>query len=221
MLWIVLIILVFLGGAGGVIGMLNKQFGAHDQRMRESLQTVEEEFKKKREIISELAQLSLGLISAQAFERLNGELASSEEKLRSERGRLTITEAELEAVERRLRDLEELKRELEVSSLEASRELELLRTQQRDINAENERLKNNLNQATEKIDVLLLELSGEKKVVELMTSTKAELAQIEKQCEEYASQTHLINTKYMDLKKAYDALDIEYAQLYERHQSGS
>lgn len=213
--------MVFLGGAGGVIGMLNKQAGAHDLRMRESLQTIEDEYSKKREIIGELAQLSLGMILKAQFDRLTGELASVEEKLRSERGRLTITEAELEAVERRLRDLEELRRELEVSSLEASRELELLRTQQRDIQAENERLKGNLNNSIEKIDVLLLELSQEQKVVDAVTAVKNELAQIEKQCDTYASQTHTINTKYMDLKKAYDALDIEYAQLYERHQSNS
>ena len=221
MIWSILIILVFLGGAGGVIGMLNKQFSAHDQRMRESLQIVEEEFKKKRESIADLAQLSLGMISSKGFERLNGELTTAEEKLRSERGRLTITEAELEAVERRLRDLEELKRELEVSSLEASRELELLRTQQRDIQAENERLKDQLHASIEKLEVLILELNGSPAVVEHLTATKGELSQIEKQCENYAGQTHLINTKYMDLKKAYDALDIEYAQLYERHQSGS
>ena len=221
MIWSILIILVFLGGAGGVIGMLNKQFSAHDQRMRESLQIVEEEFKKKRESIADLAQLSLGMISSKGFERLNGELTTAEEKLRSERGRLTITEAELEAVERRLRDLEELKRELEVSRLEASRELELLRTQQRDIQAENERLKDQLHASIEKLEVLILELNGSPAVVEHLTATKGELSQIEKQCENYAGQTHLINTKYMDLKKAYDALDIEYAQLYERHQSGS
>ena len=29
-----------------------------------------------------------------------------------------------------------------------------------------------------------------------------------------------LNHKYIALKKAYDALDIEYAQLYEKQQSG-
>jgi chromosome segregation ATPase len=187
--------------------------------MRSTIERIENEQRMKREFLSELGQAALSYVTVSQFERLNEEVARNDDALKTERGKITITEAELEAVERRLRDLEELKRELEVSNMEASKELELLRTQQRDIAAENDRLRQQLHSSLEKLDVLLLELSNSQKMVDRLTGTKSEILQIEQKSEHYAEQIAMVNNKYVELKQAYDALDIEYAQLYERHQS--
>ena len=53
------------------------------------------------------------------------ETRSYEESLKAERGRITITQAELETVETRLRELDEIERELEASALETKEELNI------------------------------------------------------------------------------------------------
>ncbi len=217
----VLILVVSLGGAFFVAAMLKKRFSAGDEQVKKNISIIKNEAKAKEEILRELAQLSLGLASSQYFEQLGDQIRTCEEELRAERGRLTITDAELEAVDVRLRELEELKRELEMSNIDAIRELELLKAQERDMSSQNESLRGQLRSSTEQLDMLLDMLASSAEAVAHLQSAKAQLIEAEQKATFYESQITLLNQKYVSLKRAYDALDIEYAQLYEKQQQAA
>lgn len=221
MVFAILIGIVFLGGAVGLSFWLKKRYSSGDEQLKKNLIVLRDEIKKKQETLRELGQLCLGLVSPAHLEGIDEQLASAEEELRAEKGRLTITEAELEAVDIRLRELEELKRELEMSGIDAIRELELLRAQERDMNSQNEALRNQLRSAVEQLDSLLGLLASSAEAVEKLQSAKTELLEAESKSQWYEEQIAIYNQKYLGLKRAYDALDIEYAQLYEKQQSAA
>ena len=56
------------------------------------------------------------------------------------------------------------------------------------------------------------------KAVEQLNKSKTELVEVEKNISFYEIEITKINKQYVTLKRAYDALDIEYAQLYEKRQ---
>ena len=220
MVYAIIIAIVFLGGFGAIYVLLGKRFSADDEQLKRNLEVLKEEEKTKEQILRDVATLALGYVTKDYFGTLDEQAKAAEEELRAEKGRLTITEAELEAVDVRLRELEELKRELEMSSIDAIRELELLRAQERDIASQNDALKNMLKNSMEQLDSLLEMLASSAEAVERLQAAKKELIESETKMTFYQEQITLLNHKYMGLKKAYDALDIEYAQLYEKQQQG-
>ncbi|MFN8390359.1 MAG: hypothetical protein U0136_08730 [Bdellovibrionota bacterium] len=220
MIYAILIAIIFLGGFGGIFVWLGKKYSADDLQLQKNIDVLMAEKKTKEGILRDLAQVALGYVTKEYFEQIVEQHRSAEEELRAEKGRLTITEAELEAVDVRLRELEELKRELEMSSIDAIRELELLRAQERDIANQNETLKNQLKASLEQLDMLLDALQSSGEAVERLTNAKKELLDAEVKTQYYQENIAILNHRYVDLKKAYDALDIEYAQLYEKQQQG-
>lgn len=219
MLWIVLVSLIFGGTLVFLFFLFGKKQLTVERQLKKNLKVIEEEHKTKEGLLTELAQLSLGLATEEQYDELGKRLEEVEESIRSEKGRRTITEAELEAIDTRLRELEELKRELEVSNMDAIKELDMLRSQERDITAKNESLRGQLETSLEQLDLLMDMLQSSAEAVERLTTAKGELIETEKKCSYYEEQIATINGKYMTLKKAYDALDIEYAQLYEKQQA--
>ena len=220
MIFAIIIAIIFLGGFAGIFVWLGKKYSADDLQLTKNLEVTKKERKIKEDTLRDLAQVSLGYITKDYFGQLQEQFKAVEEELRAEKGRLTITEAELEAVDVRLRELEELKRELEMSSIDAIRELELLRAQERDIAGQNEALKNQLKSSLEQLDMLLDMLASSAEAVERLQAAKKELMDAEVKTQYYQEQISLLNHRYVGLKKAYDALDIEYAQLYEKQQQG-
>ena len=53
-----------------------------------------------------------------------------------------------------------------------------------------------------------------------INAAKTETIESQKKIQFYEQEIAVVNKKYMELKRAYDALDIEYAQLYEKHAQG-
>lgn len=219
MLWIILVILIFLLGGGLVGYLMYSKVAAVRKTFERNMQVLQEEKEKKESILRNLSEVNLALASLDDLEKKKDELTSGEEGLRAERGRLTITQAELEAVETRLRELEEIERELESSALETSQELEMLRSQERDIEARSDRLKAELENSLFQIDILIDQLSSNSEAVEKITRSKTQLLEAQEKIEIIENSLGEINARYLDLKKAYDALDIEYAQLYEKQNS--
>ena len=216
MLWLIPVIFIFLIGAGATLYALFSKVRERQDIMRKNVTTAQGEVKAKEEVLQELSTLILGYGRQEDFDQFREQMTAKEEALRAEKGRLTITEAELEAVETRLRELEELERELETSSLEAAQELEMLRSQERSIREDNERLKKELDSAMFQLDLLLNDLASSAETVAQLNAVKTELMETQAKCEFYNEQVAMLNEKYMQLKRAYDALDIEYAQLYEK-----
>ena len=136
--------------------------------------------------------------------------------LKADRGRVTITQAELETVETRLRELEEIERELEASGTETAEELKILTKKEQELSAKNAALKEQIENSVKQMDALLNALQDNAAAQEQVLNMKTQLILTEQKTEEMVVQIELGNDQYFDLKRRYDALDIEYAQLYEK-----
>lgn len=136
--------------------------------------------------------------------------------LKADRGRVTITQAELETVETRLRELEEIERELEASGIETEEEIKILGKKQQELIARNEALKEQIRASSERMNSLMGELQDNAEMQEQVLNIKTQLVLTEQKVEEMLVQIELGNEQYFELKRRYDALDIEYAQLYEK-----
>jgi len=180
------------------------------------LKQVEQIVKTRTDQKDKLVQIYEGMVDLGTLQDLVQELHSIEEALKAERGRITITQAELETVESRLRELEEIERELEASGLETKEELNILQKKQAELESKNKALKKKLNEAVSQIDQLLGELEDNAQATEQITMMKTELLQTEEKVDMLLVQIEQGNEQYFILKRRYDALDIEYAQLYEK-----
>jgi len=212
-----IIILSFLAGNGAVFARLYGQVKLRSDLLDGNLTMLKDEINSKRGILAEIGQQVLGLVAKDKLEHANQSIVTLEDELRSEQGRITITQAELDAIETRLRELEEIERELEASAIEASREVEMLRSQERDVKTRNDLLRSQLENSFLQLDNLLNQLQDSQAAQEHLTRLKSELLETQAKIEWYADEISRLNERYMLLKKAYDAIDIEYAQLYEKH----
>jgi chaperonin cofactor prefoldin len=220
MLWVILIILIFLFAGGGVAFSLFRKVNQQKEIVLLNLKTLQTELEEKKKILEELGAMSLGLISTAQLDEIQSSLSGDEEALRTVKGKATLLQAEAEAVDIRLRELEEIERELEASSIEAGREMELLRAQERDMGARNTKLTTELESYLIQLDKLLLDAADDPKLIEALKKAREQLEIGQSQLKHFESEIPLINEKYMGLKRAYDALDIEYAQLYEKQSKG-
>ena len=144
------------------------------------------------------------------------ELRAAQESLKAERGRITITQAELETIETRLRELEEIERELEASGIETKEELNILNKKQKDLTARNDALKSQIAASIQQLDQLLGQIEVSAQVQDQIQNMKGELLNTEQKITDLLTQIEMGNEQYFILKQRYDALDIEYAQLYEK-----
>jgi chromosome segregation ATPase len=186
------------GGSAEIVGVLTK------------------ETEERRNIVAQIRECVGKLVPLDEVRRIVGEIFIVQESLRAERGRTTISQAELETVEGRLRELEEIERELEASGIETQEELKILQKKERDLRTKNDNLKTQIADALAKLEALLGEVNFSAQVQEQVANMKSELLRTEQQIETLVVQIEEATEQYFSMKKRYDALDIEYAQLYER-----
>jgi chromosome segregation ATPase len=186
------------GGSAEIVGVLTK------------------ETEERRNIVAQIRECVGKLVPLDEVRRIVGEIFIAQESLRAERGRTTISQAELETVEGRLRELEEIERELEASGIETQEELKILQKKERDLRTKNDNLKTQIADALAKLEALLGEVNFSAQVQEQVANMKSELLRTEQQIETLVVQIEEATEQYFSMKKRYDALDIEYAQLYER-----
>jgi chromosome segregation ATPase len=201
-----------------IAGVLNLRGRANTVRLtaEANLHVAQNELHEKDNLLREIAGLTFGFAPAGALEALEAKLDPAEESVAVERGKNAIAQAELETAQLRLRELEEVARELEASKAEAAQELEMLRSEEQQIAERNAGLKAELDRSLAQLDRLLTELTFSHDAVDYLTTAKGEISEGQQKIEWYSEQISVLNTQYMSLKKAYDALDIEYAQLYEK-----
>jgi chromosome segregation ATPase len=183
---------------------------------RSNLANLENELQQKQGFKNRIEQLYQEMVDLTTLRELNKELRVFEDSLRAERGRFTITQAELETVEARLRELGEIERELEASGLETQEEMKILQKKQEDLRNKNQNLKKRIADSVQKINVLMGEIELSTVAQEQMAAMQTELLQTERKVDVLIVQIEEGNEQYFILKKRYDALDIEYAQLYEK-----
>jgi chromosome segregation ATPase len=157
------------------------------------------------------------MADAEEYEQANKELATSRESLKAERGRVIILQAELEGIEVRLRELDEINRELEASALETREELKILQKREGELKTKNQELRVQIADSTVKMEALMSEIEMSVQMQEQVKLMRADLLRCEEQVETLMNEIQKGNEQYFVSKRRYDALDVEYAQLYQQY----
>ena len=182
----------------------------------ESLVNLKDELEQRKGVVTKIEELKSNLIDFSLLKTKGRELLIAKESLKAERGRVTITQAELETIEIRLRELDEIARELEASGLETKEEIKILQKKEKDLNQKNDSLKQQISTSVSQMEEIVSKIEMSAQMQEQIDTIKAELLQTESQVQTLLTQIQNGNEQYFILKKRYDALDIEYAQLYEK-----
>ncbi len=212
----VIVIIVGLVSAGGMAGMLYASLASKRKVVKSGLAKLQEALSSRVELKSKIEGLYDQMVDIGSLRKLVEDLKSLQESLKAERGRITITQAELETVETRLRELEEIERELEASAVDTKEEMNILKKKQGDLAQKNGALKSQLNSSLEQLDQVLSEVEMSAEMQGDIASIKTELMSTQGQIDTLLLNIEQGNDQYFVLKKRYDALDIEYAQLYEK-----
>ncbi len=210
------ITLIYLMGAAMIAMNLRRNARSQQDNAEESVKSVERRIQSQTEMLAEIERLKSALVPREEFDQKKKEMGTLEESLRTERGRVTITEAELEALEGRLREFEEIERELQASTLEIDREIEMLRSQEKEVAKRNEELRVQLETTLESVGQMLAKAEELFEIQDEVERVKAALKNVEQSVSRYTEDVSSVNKSYVNLKRAYDALDIEYAQIYEK-----
>lgn len=218
MIWIISIVSIYLLTLILISGKILVTRKGVENSQTENLSRAKEELETKTKLTNKLASLVLGLTTTEKVKEAEDGLSDFESILGAEKGKQAIAEAEIEALDIRLRELEELRRELEVSNMDAIKEVEMLKAQERDMSNKNLGIQDQLKSSLDQIDILMDMLSNNVKAQEELNKSKTQLIEVEKNITFYEQEITKINKQYVALKRAYDALDIEYAQLYEKRQ---
>jgi len=144
------------------------------------------------------------------------DLIEAKEVVKQERGRITITQAELETIENRLRELDEVEREIQASGIETKEELRILNKKEADLRTKNENLKGKIQDAISHLNSISSQIESNAQLMAQLEAIKTDLLRTEQRTDELLMQIEAGNEQYFILKQVYDALDIEYAQLYEK-----
>lgn len=180
------------------------------------VETLQAELASREAVLDKVSSTLEGMVEVNSLKKKVVELLSLQESLRAERGRITITQAELETVESRLRELEEIERELEASGIETKEEIKILEKKGQELKQKNDQLKQQIELSLLQLDKLLQEVEMSAQMQEQIGQMRADLVQTESKITNLLLQIEEGNDQYFTMKRRYDALDIEYAQLYEK-----
>ena len=177
---------------------------------------LEDELKLRQGYETQINSLFAGLVKIDQLVQQADNIRNLQESLKAERGRITITQAELETVETRLRELDEIERELEASSLETKEELKILKRKEGDLGQKNSTLKQQLEITRENMSKILTDIQLSAEMQDQIRAMQSEIMSCEQKIDDLLLRIEQGNEQYFILKSRYDALDIEYAQLYEK-----
>jgi chromosome segregation ATPase len=193
----------------GGVGLKESSGDTELKKLRHSAEELGTLTSKYEELYANMVDLNQMRVKAKELKLLR-------DSLKTERGRITITQAELETVETRLRELEEIERELEASSLETKEELGILQKKQAELNEKNAALKAQIEASSEQMQQLMGELQLSAELTAQIQRMQTELLSSQEKVDTLSLNIEQGNEQYFILKKRYDALDIEYAQLFEK-----
>lgn len=215
MSWIVLLVAF---GQSLLVGLfLFRRAMGEGKEANAGTSMLKEEISIKRELWERLDRLRQEMASPNEHERALSEVNVARESLKAERGRVIITQAELESVEVRLRELDEVNRELEASTLETKEEIKIFQKREVDLKTKNEELRVQIADSTTKLEVLMSEIEMSVQMQEQVKFMRADLLKSEQQVETLMNEIQKGNEQYFISKRRYDALDVEYAQLYQQY----
>ena len=214
MIFIVFIVAIIESGIAA--GLLYLSIAKRKSGLRVAIKSLEAQLEQKLNMLEKVKGVFSLLIPISELKSKGIELRMVRENLKTERGRTTITQAELETVEGRLRELEEIDRELEASSIETKEELAIVQKKEAELTNKNDDLKKQIETSSKEIAKLLEQLQSNVGVCSQIQEMQAQMLETQEKIDSLVSEVEQGNAQYFSLKKRYDALDIEYAQLYEK-----
>jgi chromosome segregation ATPase len=214
-MWVA-VILVSIVQSGLVALFVFSRARSANEHVVKQFELLQDEVQQKRDLWSKVEAVQGELAVEAEFHKAALEFLEAREALKVERGRVTITQAELEALEVRMRELEEIGRELEASQTETKEELKILRRKEDDMRTKNDSLRGQINDSLAKMDVLIAEIEMTAQMQNQVAVMKSELLKSEEKIQTMLNQIQESNEQYFNLKRRYDALDVEYAQLYQQ-----
>lgn len=213
---IVILIVLAILESGGFIAAMYLSLAKRKHDAQRGIDSLKEQLDEKKGLLEKVKGLFDQLCSMDEIKQRVREIRALQESLKTERGRITITQAELETVEGRLRELEEIDRELEASNLETKEEVNILKKKEKDLTNKNDTLKAQLKGVMQQVDGLLGEITENAELEAKVQAMRSDLVQTEERIDSLLLGIEQGNEQYFVLKRRYDALDIEYAQLYEK-----
>jgi chromosome segregation ATPase len=212
------ILIVIVGIAEAlIVGLIvfNRARHLNDDAVFE-YETLKDEVQQKRDLWSRVEALRAELGDEKEFTLKAREYISARETLKIERGQAMLSQVELETLEGRLRELEEISRELEASATETKEELKILQRKQDELSSKNAALRGQIADSVSKMEALMAEIEMTAQMQEQVNQMRSELLRSEEKIQTMLNQIQQSNEQYFNLKRRYDALDVEYAQLYQQ-----
>ena len=112
-----------------------------------------------------------------------------------------------------------MEREIQNSRIDLEQELEALKSKESQLRNKNDKLKTDITESMQYAEELIWEIELSAQIIEQVKFVKSHLIATEDKIEKLLLQIEEANKQYSNLKIRYDALDIEYAQLYEKFQA--
>lgn len=215
MFWIAIVIAIVQAALIGVF--LFRRTMLAGREARSANQSIKEELVLKQELWGRIEAIIAEMADPVEHEQISADATRAREALKAERGRVIIIQAELESVEVRLRELDEVNRELEASGLETKEELKIFQKRESELKTKNDELRVQIADSTTKMEALMSEIEMSVQMQEQVKIMRADLLKSEEQVETLMNEIQKGNEQYFIFKRRYDALDVEYAQLYQQH----
>ena len=211
----ILLVVLALLEAGGASFFLWCKLGKGNFQPTNANQ-LKEALQERTDINQKITDTIAKMIPASDLRAKGDEYKIHKESLKAERGRLAITEAELETVEGRLRELEVIERELEASSIETQEEVSILNRKKEELEKKKEGLKEQLDESSQKMAEVMNQIEMSAQMRAKIEDLQTELLNTQAQIDILLAKIQESNQMYIVAKRRFDALDIEYAQLYEK-----
>lgn len=210
--------LVFLTSllSSGAIGYLTFFLMKGGNQSGESEKEIEEAFRSLQDLLARLEAAKPRVVAINQVLPLVKELETLDDELKNKNVKVSIALSELEAVEFRQQELEEIRREVAVSAAEIKDELRALQEREAELRSRREELESMLQASVEKMSTIASELSMSAEMQMQIERMQGELVSTQDQCDKLLVQIQQGNEQCIAMKQRYNALDIEYALLYER-----
>lgn len=213
MILILIVAILETSMLGGLLWWLVKKKGdAQESR----LQFLTDILAERRKVVDRIELFKGHLVPCDEMRMVVSSTIEHGDIIQAERGRAAIAKVELESVELRLRELDEIEGELDASELESKEELKILKSREEELRLKNEELKNRINESLSILEELRSKVAMTEEQARIFKNMEDELLYAQEQIDELRAQIAKGNDHYFQLKRRYDALDIEYAQLYEK-----
>jgi len=213
---IFLLIFIGLAEAAGTVWFLWKNFYVVSRDKKATCSGYDEALKQRQELLVKMQDFENQVVPATELRKKGDEYQKLNDLIKAERGRLSLTQAELDTVENHSRELDVIGEELEASAQETQDEISILEKKRDELLKKTNSLNKELEESDNKISNVMaqLQLSVENK--EKIENMRRDLLDTQRKCDELLEKIKVSQEQYIKLKRRYDALDIEYAQLYEK-----